>query len=64
MSNKRDYTGGSSPLGRFLSGSEIDPEELGEPPLANATDPLLDRERIHIERDGDEYSCRYSRVDR
>lgn len=54
MSSKRDRTDGPSPLDQFLSGGEIDPEELGEPPLANATDPLLDRERIHIDQDGDE----------
>lgn len=40
-----------SPLERFLSGGAIDPEDLGEPPLADSKDSLLDRERIHVETD-------------
>lgn len=54
MSSQRDSTDGSSPLERFLSGGRIDPDELGEPPLANEEDSLLDRERIHVEPDTDE----------
>lgn len=54
MSSQRDSTDGSSALERFLSGGRIDPEDLGEPPLANKEDSLLDRERIHVEPDTDE----------
>lgn len=54
MSSKSNSNDGESPLERFLSGGQIDPEELGEPPLANTKDPLLDRERIHVEPDPDE----------
>jgi len=54
MSSQRDSTDGSSALERFLSGGRIDPENLGEPPLANTEDSLLDRERIHVEPDTDE----------
>lgn len=38
-----------TPLEAFLSGSPIDRDELGDPPLANTKDPLLDRERIHLQ---------------
>ena len=54
MSSQRESNDGSSPLERFLSGGRIDPDELGEPPLANTEDSLLDRERIHVEPDTDE----------
>jgi hypothetical protein len=37
-----------NPLEAFLSGSPINRDELGDPPLANTKDPLLDRERIHL----------------
>ena len=53
MSSKSNSTDEPSPLERFLSGGRIDPEELGEPPLANAEDSLLDRERIHVEADAE-----------
>jgi hypothetical protein len=48
MSSHRESNDGSSPLERFLSGGRIDPDELGEPPLADTEDSLLDRERIHV----------------
>jgi hypothetical protein len=38
----------STPLEAFLSGSPINRDELGDPPLANTTDSLLDRDRIHL----------------
>lgn len=54
MPSQRDSTDRSSPLERFLSGGRIDPTDLGEPPLANTEDSLLDRKRIHVEPDTDE----------
>lgn len=33
----------------FLEGSEDEFEELGEPPMAEHEDPLLDGERIELE---------------
>lgn len=54
MSSQSEPTDGSTPLERFLSGGRIDPDELGEPPLASTEDSLLDRERIHVEPDTDE----------
>lgn len=50
MTNQREPNDESSPLERFLSGGCIDPDDLGEPPLANKDDSFLDRDRIHIER--------------
>jgi hypothetical protein len=40
-----DYT----PLEAFLNGSPINRDELGDPPLANTEDSLLDRDRIHLQ---------------
>lgn len=54
MPSQSDPDDGSSPLAKFLSGGRIDPETLGEPPLANREDSLLDRERIHVETDTNE----------
>lgn len=54
MSSHSDSSDGPSALERFLSGGRIDPEDLGEPPLANTTDSLLDHERIHVEPNTDE----------
>lgn len=36
---------------KFLEGDSEEFEELGEPPLANRRDPLLDGDRIHLDRD-------------
>lgn len=49
MTNQREPNDESSLLERFLSGGRIDPDDLGEPPLANKDDSFLDRDRIHVE---------------
>lgn len=36
-------------LSKFLGGSKIDRDGLGEPPLADGEDPLLDRERLTLD---------------
>lgn len=51
MATKGNEDQDSTLLEEFLARNKIDREELGEPPLANSQDPLLDRERIHLEID-------------
>jgi hypothetical protein len=51
MATKGNEDQDLTPLEEFLARNKIDREELGEPPLANSQDPLLDRERIHLEID-------------
>lgn len=46
-----DNSDGSGPLEEFLSGSALDPETLGDPPLRDGEDPLLTRERVEFEGD-------------
>jgi hypothetical protein len=36
----------------FLDSASIELDALGEPPLADTEDPLLDRDRISLDRDG------------
>ena len=43
----------TSSLEAFLSGSGLDPETLGEPPIRDGADPLLSRDRVAFEP-GDE----------
>jgi hypothetical protein len=35
----------------FLDSANIELDALGEPPLADTEDPLLDRDRISLDRD-------------
>ena len=37
------------PIASFLESARIDIDDLGEPPLADTEDPLLDRDRIHLD---------------
>ena len=43
----------TSSLETFLSGSGLDPESLGEPPLRDGEDSLLSRDRVEF-KSGDE----------
>lgn len=38
-------------LEEFLSGRSLDPERLGDPPLADGEDALLTRERVSFNTD-------------
>lgn len=51
MATKGDENQDSTLLEEFLARNKIDREELGEPPLADSRDPLLDRDRVHLEID-------------
>lgn len=51
MATKGNENQDSTLLEEFLARNKIDREGLGEPPLANSQDPLLDRERVHLEID-------------
>lgn len=41
----------TTPLEAFLSGSTLDLDTLGEPPLRDGEDPLLTRDRVELETD-------------
>ena len=41
----------SAVITAFLEGDPEEFDELGEPPLATQRDPLLDGDRIHLDRD-------------
>lgn len=42
---------GGDPIASFLESASIELDALGEPPLADTEDPLLDRDRIELDRE-------------
>lgn len=49
MATERDA--GEGPLATYFENTHITISDRGEPPMAHAADPLLDRERIHLDED-------------